>query len=229
MADQQGKGGAVNYNEVRVVTNKDTEQFEKLLNQLQDKIRKTKRQYELWFYGTEDTPPHEMRVELDRFVRLTRVKQPKRTADQFRMAQVLSQYQTLADLWDKTQRKMEEGGKAPWMAKMRRSPLDELREANEKRQEEAREASRRSKRKQGSYVAKIGADGSDDDFRKVFNSYVAARKKTGDAAAADYEKFKAKLAKQTKSLIDSGKARAVSYRVEVQDGKVAIKAKAEKD
>jgi hypothetical protein len=36
------------------------------------------------------------------------------------------------------------------------------------------------------------------------------------------------LTKQTKSIIDTGKGSAVNYRIEVDGGKVSIKAKAEK-
>ena len=44
---------------------------------------------------------------------------------------------------------------------------------------------------------------------------------------ASFDKFRQVISNQTKQVISSGKAKAVSYRIEIQDGKVAIKAKAE--
>ena len=60
-----------------------------------------------------------------------------------------------------------------------------------------------------------------DDNRLLIDVYL---KKTphvltmAENGAEGFEKFKATLAKQTQSLIDSGKATAVAYRVEVQNG-----------
>jgi hypothetical protein len=225
MAEEPKKKAPIDYSKVRVLTDSEAEKVDQLVQEVQAMIRRVKRQYELWFYGTENKPPYEMRNDLDRHVRLLRNKMPKRTADQFKLATALAYYQTLAELWDKTQRKLEEGGLAPWTSRSHKSPLEELQEANEKRAEEAREAAQTSK---SAYVARVTADADDSEFRKVYNSYVAAQKKLGSGTQADYDKFKATLARQTQSLIDSGKATAVAYRVEIQDGKVSIKAKAEK-
>lgn len=231
---EEPKKAPIDYSKVRVLTDSDAEKTEVLVKDLQARIRRVKRQYDLWFYGTEDKPPHELRNDLDRYVRLMRNKLPGRTADQYKIASVLAQYQTLTEHWDKTQRKIEEGGLAPWTSRSHANPLDALNaveEAQDKRIEEAREAAKRAQRGQAAkseYVARVSGDSGDGEYRKVFDSYVAAQKKVGGAGTADFEKFKATLAKQSQSLISSGKAKAVAYRVEIQDGKVSIKAKAEK-
>jgi hypothetical protein len=213
----------VDYSQVRVIGDPEKERTDRLIVELQELIRQTRREYDLWFNGTVQKPPHELRNKLDMHVRLLRFKLPKRVADQFRLGTVLQQYQTFAEHWDKSARKQEEGGVAPWMAQSRKNPLDALREENEKRQEEA------AKPVKSAYLARITSpDGDEDEMRKVFNSYVAAKKKVGDEVAnADFDKFRAVLAKQTRAIIDSGKATAVNYRIEIQDGKVAIKAKGE--
>lgn len=215
----------VDYSQVRVIADQEAERTDRLIVELNDLIRQVKREYELWFNGVNPKPPFELRNKLDTHVRLLRHKLPKRTADQFRLGTVLQYYQTLVDFWDKSARKSEEGGLAPWMAQSRRSLLDDIQRANEDRQEQAKQPVR------SAYLAKITKPEEDvDEMRKVFNSYVAAKKKVGDdVAGADFDKFRAALVKQTKGLIDSGKASAVSYRIEIADGKVAIKAKGEKE
>lgn len=215
----------VDYSQVRVVADQEAERTDRLITELQELIRQVKREYELWFNGVNPKPPHELRNKLDSHVRLLRHKLPKRTADQFRIGTVLQLYQTFVDFWDKSARKSEEGGLAPWMAQSRRSLLDDLQRSNEERQEQVKKPER------STYLAKITKPEEDvDEMRKVFNSYVAAKKKVGDDMGnADFDKFRAALVKQTKTLIDSGKANAVSYRVEIADGKVAIKAKGEKE
>lgn len=227
-----GKGQAadapkkrINYSELRVVVDEEAERTERLIAELLEMMRQVRREYELWFNGVNPKPPFEQRNRLDTHVRLLRMKLPKRTADQFKIGTVLQQYQTMAEFWDKSARKQEEGGLAPWMAQSRRSLLDEITRANEDRQEQAKKPER------STYLARITKPDEDvDEMRKVFNSYVAARKKVGDdVSTADFEKFRGALVKQTRALIDSGKATAVSYRVEIADGKVAIKAKGEKE
>ena len=228
-----GKGAAaeppkktrVDYSQVRVIADAEAERTDRLIAELQELMRQVKREYELWFNGVNPKPPYELRNKLDTHVRLLRNRLPKRTADQFKIGTVLQLYQTFTDFWDKSARKAEEGGLAPWMAQSRRGQLEELQRMNEDRQEQARKPER------STYLAKITKPEEDvDEMRKVFNSYVAAKKKVGDeVGGADFEKFRAALVKQTKTLIDSGKASAVSYRVEITDGKVAIKAKGEKE
>ena len=224
-ASKDGGKKRLDYTQLRVLTDADAEKTEQLCNELEDLMRRVKREYELWFYGTHPKPPHEMRNKLDTHVRLLRHKLPKRTADQFKIGTILFHYQTLVELWDKSVRKQEEAGTAPWMAVNRQNPLDALQDANEQRAEEA------AKPVKSSYLARITSpEGSEDEMRKVFNSYVAAKKKVGeDVGGADFDKFSQALTKQAKGLIDSGKAKAVAYRVEIQDGKVSIKAKAEQD
>lgn len=219
----------VDYSQLRVLTDEEAEKTERLMRELQDMIRAVRREYDLWFAGTTAKPPHELRNKLDTHVRLLRAKLPKRTADQFKLATVLQQYQTFAEHWDKSQRKQEEGGLAPWMSFSHRghglgaSLIEQLREANEQRQEE------REKPVKSSYIGRVASPDQDvDEIRKVFNSYAAAKRKVGEQVNdADFDKFRTAIAKQSKQLIDSGKAAAVSYRVEIQDGKVSVKAKAE--
>jgi hypothetical protein len=219
---EEPKKKRVDYTQLRVIGDADAEKTQALADDLERKIQRCKREYDLWFYGTNSKPPHELRSQLDRHVRLLRNKLPKRTADAFKIGVILQKYQSLVELWDKSQRKMEEGGGVPWMAQGHRNPLHELQEANERRQEEGRQ------RVKSAYVARVKGEGDEDEMRKVFNSYVAAKKKVGqDVSGASFDKFRQALGKQTEQIISSGKGKAVAYRIEISDGKVAIKAKPE--
>ena len=220
---EQAPKRRVDYTQTRTLGDPDQERTDRMIAELQELMRQVKREYDLWFSGTNAKPPYEQRNKLDTHVRLLRNRLPRRVSDQFRIGTVLQLYQSYAELWDKSSRKQEEGGVAPWMQHSRRNPLDLLQEENEKRQEEARE------KQKTPYLARITSPEQDvDEMRKVFNSYVAAKKKVGDdTSGADFEKFRTALVKQSRQLIDSGKAQAVAYRIEIQDGKVAIKAKGE--
>lgn len=228
-AQPEQKKKVVNYSELRVLTDEESEKTERLMRELGDMIRVVRREYDLWFAGTNSKPPYELRNKLDTHVRLMRAKLPKRTADQFKLATVLQQYQTFAEHWDKSQRKQEEGGLAPWLAASHRQHgvgatlLDQIREQNEQRAEEV------VKPVKSNYVGRVASPDQDvDEIRKVFNSYAAAKRKVGEQVNdQDFDKFKSAIVKQSRQIIDSGKAAAVSYRIEIQDGKVAIKAKAE--
>lgn len=225
MADEPKQ--RTDYSQVRVIGDSDAAKTAKIVRELEQKITRCKREYDLWFYGTNPQPPHQLRSELDRHVRLLWAKLPKRTADAFKIGVILQKYQSLVDLWDKSTRKMEEGGTVAWMAQHKRNPLHELQEANERRQEEAGRVKKKTADR-SNYVASVKGAGDEEELRKVFNSFVAAKRKVGqEISDGAFEGFKAKLGQQSQQLISSGKAKSVAYRIEIADGKVAIKAKAE--
>ena len=81
------------------------------------------------------------------------------------------------------------------------------------------EEAQQAKKKRSNYVARVTGEGDEDELRKVFNSFVAAKRKVGENVSENaFDNFKAKLGAQSKQIIDSGKGKAVAYRVEVQDG-----------
>ncbi|MEM7245247.1 MAG: MXAN_5187 C-terminal domain-containing protein [Acidobacteriota bacterium] len=227
MAENEPKQ-RVDYSQVRVIGNEDTVKTQKMMAQLGTLFERVKREYDLWFYGTNPKPPYELRNQLDNLVRRFRNKMPTRTADNFKVAALMQKYVSHAELWDKSVRKQEEGGKALWMSSGHRSALEQLQEENERRQEEGGRKAQRPN--QSKYLARITAgEGDGEEMKRLFNSYVIAKKRCGeDVGEGSFDKFRQALDRQSRGLIDSGQAKAVAYRIEVtDDGRVAIKAKPE--
>ena len=74
-----------------------------------------------------------------------------------------------------------------------------------------------------------GAGAGDDSYRKVFDSYVAAKQNAGEATAKlNYNNFKNALEKQADQLRTKRGIQNVNFGVSVKDGKVSVVARKKK-
>jgi hypothetical protein len=74
-----------------------------------------------------------------------------------------------------------------------------------------------------------GGGGGDDHYRKVFDSYVAAKQDAGEATAKlNYEGFRSALKKQADQLRSSRGIDKVNFGVTVKNGKVSVVARKKK-
>jgi len=225
MADQP-----IDYSKSRVLTSSQEQREDQQIKDFEAAIAKIKNEYYLYFVGTNPKPPYLERNKLDALVRKTQMNLPKRTAQRFKMQQVLIKYQNMAEHWDRSLRGLEAGEKMPWVP-LSRKLVKQHDEALENPQAAApKPAAARANGSQASaYLAALRDPAAqEDDVRKIFNSYVAAKSKLGGDAGLSFEKFQQVISKQTSSILAKG-ASAVQFRIEISDEKVSLKAKALKD
>ena len=62
-------------------------------------------------------------------------------------------------------------------------------------------------------------------LRSLFDSFLQARKATGESAAVKFENFQKLISQQAAKILTDKGARAVDFRLETKDGKVSLKAR----
>ncbi|MGE5125903.1 MAG: MXAN_5187 C-terminal domain-containing protein, partial [Betaproteobacteria bacterium] len=62
-------------------------------------------------------------------------------------------------------------------------------------------------------------------IRALYESYVAERRRAGDAAAPAFDAFRQLVSQQAERIRSEKGAKAVDFRLEMRDGKVSLKAR----
>lgn len=221
----------IDYSKARVLSSSQEQQEEQQIKDFEAAIARLKNEYYLYFIGTNPKPPYKERNQLDNKVRQIQQNLPKRTAQRFKMQQVLIRYQHQAEHWDRSLRGLEQGEKLPWVPLSRKLHRDLHLDEKDRHAAPAQPAAAAPANgsQASSYLAALSNPQEQvEDVRKIFNSYVAAKSKLGGDASLTFEKFQQVIAKQTGAILAKG-AKAVQFRVEIADDKVSLKAKAVKD
>ena len=85
------------------------ESFKGVLDRIETDIAEVKRQYDLFFQGTRRSEPIEERRILEWMVRRTGQRRIINTSDQFRFHGLQSRFYALSNLWSRMVREYEEG------------------------------------------------------------------------------------------------------------------------
>jgi len=163
------------------------------------------REYEQWFSGALPTPPWDTQRRCENIVKEYNRNPPRNLSEQSIFAMHQAKFNTYMEMWNRRMRLKEEG----------RLPTG--------REE-------RSKRIAKPPGPPDGGGGSGDDhYRKVFDSYVAAKQQAGEATEKlKYESFKKALAKQADQLRSSRGIENVNFGVSIKNGKVSVVARKKK-
>jgi hypothetical protein len=211
----------VDYSKLRVQKSREQVQGEELLSKLEKELAHCKLQHQLYFIGTLDKPPREDLAKLERLSRFCRGNIPTRTMERFRMHNLLTKVANYMEHWSKTIRKIEEGEQVSW------APIS-MRMASEAGADPQAAGSSNNGKESSGYLACLKDPlcvDEEAEVRKVYNSYVAARSKVdANTRELPFGSFQRALAKQVQALM-ARDAKAVQFRIEINDGKVSLKAK----
>lgn len=169
-------------------------------------------EYEQWFSGALKQPPWPTKKKVENIIRNYSRNPPQNLAEQavFQMHQ--AKYTTYAEMWNRRVRLKEEGRLATGREERSKrvpapSPITDG---------PSRQAAKGQKGKPG------------DEFRKVFDKYVAAKQEAGQSTSnLNYDSFRKVLSKQTKQL-QSGGYKKVDFGVSMKGGKVSVVARPKK-
>lgn len=178
---------------------------------LESKINQLKLDYEQYFLGSRPREPAMQRAEIQKaMVRLSN-SAIKNTADRFKFNSLNSRFMTFKRQWDDTQRKIEAGTYKRHVFK-----------ANLR--ERSREEILQSSGGAGKPAANGNAAGGEGD---IFANYLEAAKSCGqNVDALTPQKLQAAIAKQEAAIKKKLGVEKVKFRVEVEGGKVKLKATA---
>ena len=187
------------------------------LDQLATSIRQLQARWDMYFSGVEKRPPNEAHARVEKVIREYDRSVIRNNADRFRLQGLVSRFNTLNELWQKRLRAREEGrafGLHGRHAAVAPAPPP--------RPEP--EAPPRPGGSGGEFrVGDAERDGA--AVRALYDRFVEERQRTGEGAAPAYESFRELIGKQTAKILGAKGARAVDFRLDTKDGRVALKAK----
>jgi hypothetical protein len=203
--------------------------LEEDLERIDEGILKLQKEWERFFSGQERKAPFEARQRLDRLVRKYVGVEIRNNIERFRFQSLTAKYNTLSDLWNRKLRALEEG------RPLSSVQLKHVREMTEAAAETppapvpVMQSAPGSKSVLGPGPGRAEVRLStlredDQGVRALYEQFRAARASVGESEVK-FESFRKLIAQQRSRLLEEKDAVAVDFRVALQDGKVALKAK----
>ncbi|HWE24990.1 MAG TPA: MXAN_5187 C-terminal domain-containing protein [Myxococcales bacterium] len=161
--------------------------------------------YEKYFLGLDRKPPDQQRRKVSEGMRLLKTTQVKNTALKFRIQTMFAKLISFERMWDRTLREIEDG---TYKRDLFKAKLHQSREPGEP-------ARGRSTPPQI----------SDDMIRKLYDTYLVARQRTGESTTGlTYESLASRLRTQVPELMARHKARNIEFKVVIKGGRAVLKA-----
>jgi hypothetical protein len=170
---------------------------------LDSRLRQLKVQYDMFFNGALPREPYELRADVERLIKRYANAPIRKYAQRFHFNSLVSRFNTLAELWTKTIRNMEEGDR-PGPAAAGRGPSEtvvstcRIHDANEEQ----------------------------EALRSLHSHYLEARRKMGDGnGKVGFKAFLRGIAAQAAELRKKSGCEEVELRIVLADRKVQLKAR----
>lgn len=196
------------------------------LNILEDSLRRLKIEYDVYFGGGAKKPPADLEWKVQSLIKKYSDGNKMNFAQRFRYNTISQRYALYNGLWQQKNKIKEEGYRRPQdavlgIAGMRVDEEQAAAAALAKKNKAAEEAAN-----QGFRTAVSDASSEGANVQQLFNAMMAARAKSGDNAAANFDSFKNFVQKKTEQIRKEYGCHSVEYSVEMENGQVKLKAKA---
>ena len=189
------------------------------LNQLDDNVRRLKIEYDIFFGGGSKKPPSELEWRVQSLLKKYSDGRRMNFGQRFKFGAIQQKYAVYNSLWQQKLRIKEEGYRRPQDALL---AIQGLRAFDEEAHEPIDISEPEPFR-----VACSDVDKESNKVKALYEAMVAAGKKSKTKGpAGTFESFEKFVKQKTEQLRKSYGATAVEYAVEVQDGRVRLKAKA---
>lgn len=197
------------------------------LTRIEEGIFKLQKEWERFFSGQERKAPFESKQRLERLVRKYVGVEIRNNVERFRFQSLTAKYNTLSDMWNRRLRAIEEG--RPMTSVQVKQVRELAAEAVPDSQVPVLQSSpgSRSVLTPGPGRVEVRLSTLRDDDEGVKNLYEQFRKARESAGESEvkFESFRKLITQQRARLLEEKDAVAVDFRVALQDGKVALKAK----
>ena len=172
------------------------------IRRLEIGLRELKVQYDMFFNGALKTQPLELKKRLERIINRYRNASMPKYATRFHFNTLVSRFNSLAELWSKTLRGIEEGGQ--------RNPAA---------------ASRHHFRERLLARCRVADPAEHDAEMKLLYDRFREARRRGGKKAPSYEKFVGGVSGQIQRLQNSSGCAEIELRLVVSDDKVQLKAR----
>ncbi len=208
--------------------------LEEELKHIDAEIRKLKIQFDLYFVGTNPRPPNDQRDALEKQIKKYSNVHMKNVADRFLYNSLVNKFNAFSELWNKGLRAKEEGARVHPLA---------VRHAHQMAASEhggaagpgahAGAGHKAGRGQRGKHAAepvwRIPTGHQDDKaIRVLYNEFIAAKEKVGDAKKPTFDAFAREIARHASALKGRADCQAIDFRIHSADNKVSLKAKPSK-
>ena len=165
--------------------------------------------YEKYFLGIDRKPPDTERKSVSKRLREMRTTTVKNTGLKFRINTLFAKLISYERMWDRTLREIEDGTykRDIFKAKYRIAQRD----ARQKPTESAPPPAR--------------VELSDDKLRRLYDTYLVARQRTGEPTEGiSFDAIASKIRAQVPLLMEKHKAKSVEFKVVIKGGRAVLKA-----
>ena len=174
---------------------------------LEDSIRKLKIEYDMYFGGGLKRPPFDAQWRVESTIKRLDGNRQLNFGQRFKLNSFSQKYGVFADMWRTRVKRKEEGvGPQGRRVDVAAAPEPEL--------------------KQGFRVQWQDPEKDHQKVDELFNALIAAKKQVGEnAESINIDGFKRFVKNKTDQLKKDMKCKNVEYVVEIENGKVSLKAK----
>ena len=182
------------------------EKYAEELSDLDEGISGLQVLYEKYFLGIDRKPPDQERKRISEKARELRTTSIRNTALKFKVNTLFAKLISFERMWDRTLREIEDGTykRDVFKAKLRAGDRDEPRTGP---------------------VKPAAPSISDANLRRLYDTYLVARKRCGEATdGLTFDSMAARIRSQVPELIQKHKAKNIEFKVVIKGGKAILKA-----
>ena len=191
------------------------------LNLMESHLRRLKIEYEVFFSNPQKKPPSDLEWKVVTLMRKFSDGSRLSFSQRFRYNEMAQRYAIYSDLWRKKSRIREEGYRRPQDA------LLSVQGVREEEHEQKHKVYGVGHHEDQPFVVQCSdAKTEGDKVEKLYHALSDAKKKNGENVSGSLDSFKSFVHKKTQEIRKQHKCEKVEYAVEVQDGKVKLRAKA---
>lgn len=195
------------------------------LNLLESQLRRLKIEYEIFFSNPQKKPPSDIEWKVLTLLRKFSDGGRMSFSQRYRYNEIAQRYAVYSDLWRKKSRIREEGYRRPQDAILSVQGVRvEEHEAKHKAYGVHHISDDPANQPFVVHCADPGAES--ENVERLFVALSEAKKKTGEQVSGSLKSFKSFVEKKTQEIRKQHGCPKVEYSVEVQDGKVKLRARA---
>jgi len=198
------------------------------LSSLEDMLRRLKVDYDAFFGGGLKRPPQDADWRVQSLIKKFSDGRGMNYAQRFRYNAIAQRYAIFSDLWRQKTKIKEEGYRRQQDALLGIQGLRHEQETAAAHELAADQSSLDRVKSFAVLCENPGAEG--DRVRELYKTMMEARQLAGEnpAQAGNFESFAAFVQKKTEQLRQQHNCRAVEYTLDIDNGRVKLKAKAQK-
>jgi hypothetical protein len=194
------------------------------LSLLESHLRRLKIEYEVYFSNPQKKPPSDLEWKVLAFLRKFSDGGRMSFSQRFRYNEMAQRYAIYSDLWRKKTRIREEGYRRPQDALL---AVQGVRIEEHEPEHKVYGVGHVAKEDNQPFAVQCSDPGTEaDKVEKLYVALTDAKKKNGENVSGTLDSFKAFVQKKTQEIRKQNGCSKVEYVVEVQDGRVKLRAKA---